>query len=231
MLPLQRGVLKLPELGTIPQDESSRYQKYIIEQRWINNRGPNKRGLFRIITSCFRWSLASIFLLSQIVTLIEVSIPFLLREIIRYIEAEDATKSEEYWTIFFVVLMVLSLFFSRVLNENTNYYQLKVGYQAKQGIRSMIYSKVMKLSPIATRLYNKGDLISLSQVDADKVTFVFDTFLDVVIIPFKILFLIISLYMFIGIALLAAIGVILIFSLANYIIAVMSKRVQRQRMR
>ena len=127
--------------------------------------------------------------------------------------------------------MVVSLFFSRVLNENTNYYQLKVGTQAKQGIGSMIYSKVMKLSPLATKSYNKGDMVSLSTVDADKVTFVFDTFPDVIIIPCKILFLIISLYMFIGIALFAAIGVIVIFIIANYIVAVFSKRVQRQRMK
>ena len=154
----------------------------------------------------------------------------MLREIIRYIENQNVTKSDEYWAIFFVILMVLSLFLSRVLNENTNYYQLKVGTQAKQGIGSMIYSKVMKLSPMATKSYNKGDMVSLSIVDADKVTFVFDTFPDVIIIPCKIIFLIISLYIFIGIALLAAIGVIVIFIIANYIIAVLSKRVQRQRM-
>ena len=95
----------------------------------------------------------------------------------------------------------------------------------------MIFSKILKLSPVASKRYNKGDIVSLSQVDASKATFIFNTLPDVIILPFKILILLISLYLFIGIALLAAIGVIVIFVVANYIIAVMSKKVQRQRMK
>ena len=171
------------------------------------------------------------FVLNQLVALIEVSIPFILRHIIRYIENDSATQAEEYWTIFFVLVMIFSIFLSRILSENILFYGCKVGTQAKQGIGGLIYCKVTKLSPSATKLYNKGDMVSLTQVDTDKVTFLFDTFPDVVVIPLKILFLIIALYMFIGIALLAAVGVIIIFSIINYVIAVLSNIVQRQRMK
>ena len=148
-----------------------------------------------------------------------------------YIEAQETTRSDEYWAMFFVVLMIFSLFLSRVLDENLTYYQLKVGTQAKQGISSMIYSKVLKLSPATNKSFNKGDVISFLQIDANKVTFVFDTFLDIVKIPMKILFVIIVLYIFIGVVFLAAIGLIIIFGFINYVIAIMTKKVQRLRMK
>ena len=109
--------------------------------------------------------------------------PFILRDIIRYIENDGATNAEEYQAIFLVVVMIFSIFLSRILSESILFYGCKVGTQAKQGIGGMIYSKVMKLSPIASKKYNKGDMVSLTQVDADKVTFLFDTLPDVVVIP------------------------------------------------
>ena len=149
----------------------------------------------------------------------------------KYIETENTTRNDEYRAIFFVILMLFVLFLSRILNENMTFYELKVGTQAKQGIRSMIYTKILRLSPATNKRFNKGDIISFTQIDANKVTFVFDTFPDVIKIPIKILFLIISLYMFIGPSFLAAVCVILIFGIINYFIAIMSKRVQRLRMK
>ena len=181
--------------------------------------------------SCYKWSLLNIFIFDQLGTLVDVSSPFVLREIMRYIETKHTDRHDEYRAIFFVILMLFSLFLSRILSENMTFYELKVGTQAKQGIRSMIYSKILRMSPATNKRFNKGDIISFTQIDANKVTFVFDTFPDVIKIPVKILFLIISLYMFIGPVFLSAILVILIFAIINYFIAIMSKSVQRLKMK
>ena len=74
-------------------------------------------------------------------------------------------------------------------------------------------------------------MITFTQVDAEEIGFVFGMFHDAIKVPIKVLFLIISLYMFIGISFLAALGVIIIFGYINYFIAIVSKSVQKTKMK
>jgi ABC-type multidrug transport system fused ATPase/permease subunit len=179
-------------------------------------------------------------------SLCDAVMPFFLREIMAYIE-EDSTSDDSIWeenffqnmnshtsvwrALIFVGLMLFTLFFARILRENLAFMQLKIGVQANQALSGMIYSKILKVSSATNKFYKKGDIVSYIQVDAPKVIFLFDTLPEVSRIPFLLIFLIISLYMFIEMTFLAAIGVVVVFGVLNYYIAKWTALIQIDRMK
>lgn len=156
--------------------------------------------------------------------------PFFLREIMSYIEDEDDSEEKLLRALGAVVLMLVTVFVARILRENLAFLQLKIGVQGNQALTGLIYSKITRISPATNKFYKKGDIISFIQVDAPKVTFLFDELPDVSRVPFLLILLMISLYMFIGNTCFAAIGVIAIFAVINYYLAKFSAKVQVKRM-
>ena len=71
----------------------------------------------------------------------------------------------------------------------------------------------------------------MTQNDAGRIFFIFETLPNVSRLPFVLCFLIISLYFFIGYVFLAAIGIVIFFCVINYFLAKWSAAIQKRRLK
>lgn len=230
----------------MPRDESSEFQKKQLEEKWEAVRDRKGNALFKTVLKAYKWKLFQLLFFNLLASICDAVMPFFLREIMAYIE-NDSTSDNSIWeenffeninshtsiwrALVFVGLMLFTLFFARILRENLAFMQLKIGVQANQALTGMIYNKILRVSSATNKFYKKGDIISYIQVDSPKVTFLFDTLPEVSRIPFLLVFLVISLYMFIGMTFLAAIGVVVVFGILNYYIAKWTAMIQIDRMK
>ena len=202
-----------------------------MEENWSLVQNKKGHALFNTVIKTYKWKLSRLLFFNLIASVCDAVMPFFLREIMLYIEEEDESTDGLPRALIFVSLMIFTLLFARILRENLAFMQLKIGVQASQALTAMVYSKIMRVSSATNKVYKKGDIISFIQVDAPKVTFLFDTLPEVSRVPFLLVFLLISLYVFIGLTFLAAIGIILIFGVINYYIAKWTANIQVDRMK
>jgi len=202
-----------------------------LEENWSLVQNKKGHALFNTVIKTYKWKLSRLLFFNLIASVCDAVMPFFLREIMSYIEEEDESTDGLPRALIFVSLMIFTLLFARILRENLAFMQLKIGVQASQALTAMVYSKIMRVSSATNKVYKKGDIISFIQVDAPKVTFLFDTLPEVSRVPFLLVFLLISLYVFIGLTFLAAIGIILIFGVINYYIAKWTANIQVDRMK
>lgn len=202
-----------------------------MEENWSLVQNKKGHALFNTVIKTYKWKLSRLLFFNLIASVCDAVMPFFLREIMSYIEEEDESTDGLPRALIFVSLMIFTLLFARILRENLAFMQLKIGVQASQALTAMVYSKIMRVSSATNKVYKKGDIISFIQVDAPKVTFLFDTLPEVSRVPFLLVFLLISLYVFIGLTFLAAIGIILIFGVINYYIAKWTANIQVDRMK
>jgi len=202
-----------------------------LEENWSLVQNKKGHALFNTVIKTYKWKLSRLLFFNLIASVCDAVMPFFLREIMSYIEDEDESTDGLPRALIFVSLMIFTLLFARILRENLAFMQLKIGVQASQALTAMVYSKIMRVSSATNKVYKKGDIISFIQVDAPKVTFLFDTLPEVSRVPFLLVFLLISLYVFIGLTFLAAIGIILIFGVINYYIAKWTANIQVDRMK
>lgn len=202
-----------------------------MEENWSLVQNKKGHALFNTVIKTYKWKLSRLLFFNLIASVCDAVMPFFLREIMSYIEDEDESTDGLPRALIFVSLMIFTLLFARILRENLAFMQLKIGVQASQALTAMVYSKIMRVSSATNKVYKKGDIISFIQVDAPKVTFLFDTLPEVSRVPFLLVFLLISLYVFIGLTFLAAIGIILIFGVINYYIAKWTANIQVDRMK
>lgn len=76
---------------------------------------------------------------------------------------------------------------------------------------SLIYSKILKVTPSTNKRFKKGELINITQNDVDKIKFLFENLPMVSKLPFYLLFLIIMMYIYIGWVFTIAVVIVFVF--------------------
>lgn len=217
-------------LGNIPYDESAEYQKIIIEKEWNKRTDKGENAFVRTLVSWYKWKLLLIFFMNFILAVMDGVQPYLLKEIIIYLEEKDTTNKDLAVTLTIAVAMIVNIFVNRVFREYRLTYEIKLALQSKQAISAMIFSKILKVSPSTNKKFKKGELINMTTNDAGRMFFIFETLTNVSRLPFIMLFLMILLYIFIGWVFSVAIVVIIIFCLVNYFLARWSAAIQKVRL-
>lgn len=202
----------------------------MLKERWGMTTNKTDNALLKTIIKCYKLSLIKLLLFNLIAALLDAVMPFLLREIMGYIEDEESSEGLTR-ALVFTVVMLFTMIVSRLLRENLAFYQLTVAVQANQALAGLIYNKILRVSSATNKSFNKGDIVSLIQIDANKIEFLFETLPNVSRIPFLLVFLIITLYMFVGMTFAVAIGLIIMFGITNYFLAKWSAAVQKKRMK
>ena len=134
-------------------------------------------------------------------------------------------------TLFYTITMLSSLLVEKLLKEHLKFYKLKSKVQARQAINAVIYSKVLEVSPSSNRSFDKGRIINMSQSDVDYVTEALVSFPQEINLPFKICFLMISLYILIGNIIVIILGVMIVFIIINYLLAKLLAIVQKAKLK
>lgn len=179
---VSRGKLTLNNLGKVPYDESAQYQTAMLKQKWDQTPDRLENALLKIVASQFKMNLVQLFVLNLIMASLEAAMPFMLREIMDYIQSKDPTEGFTK-ALFFTVLMLLTMLVSRLLKEYLKFGQLAVAVKANQALSGLVYRKSLMFSLAANKSYSKGRIIGMIQTDAPKVEFLFDTFPTVSKIP------------------------------------------------
>lgn len=127
------------------------------------------------------------FLFNLMTTMLDLSIPFYLKEVMSYLQ-DDSGDQDRSKALLFVGLILLTSIFFRISRENLTFYQQKLGAKASQALTGLIYNKILKISSATNKLHKKGDIITFIQVDSRKLLFLFETLPSVSKLPFQITF-------------------------------------------
>lgn len=153
--------------------------------------------------------------------------PLILREVIIYIEAKDTTSTDMYKALGYAFLMIFSIFMVRVYRERRVTTELKLSTQWCQAVSSLIYSKILKVTPSTNKRFKKGELINITQNDVDKIKFLFENLPMVSKLPFYLLFLIIMMYIYIGWVFTIAVVIVFVFWFVSYVLARWSASIKK----
>ena len=186
--------------------------------------------MLKVVLFLYKWKLAYIFFVSILIVAIDSIEPLLLKLVLVYFESDNMDDIRTM-TLFYTIGMLTSLLVEKLLKEHLKFYKLKSKVQVRQAINAVIYSKVLKVSPSSNRSFDKGRIINMSQSDVDCVTEALVSFPEEINLPFKICFLMISLYMLIGNLVIMIVGVMICFILINYLLARLLAIVQKAKLK
>ena len=198
---------------------------------WSKCKHKGKYALLRIIIFKYFWKLIVIFLMFLTVSILQLFEPLILKEIILYIESQEVSNEAKLTALMYTLLLLLNLFFYKILDENLRLYKLKVKTQVNQAVTAIIYSKLLKVSSSTNKLFDRGWLINMSQNDTMKIVEIFETLPKLMIFPFIVCFILLSLYFLIGFLIIYAIAMVMMLGILNYLIAKWQASIQKYRLK
>ena len=123
--------------------------------------------------------------------------------------------------------MLVYILLSKIITENIEFYILKFQVQLKQALISMMYSKVLLVSPSTSKRFNKGRLVNMILSDSSSSGFIFDQIPKILTVPFKMIFVLVSLYLLMEHVIIVAIALLVLFNLINFFIAKWTAMIQK----
>lgn len=139
-------------LGEVPHDLSAEFQTDLFKKKWDQTTDRSGNALLKTAFSRLKRSLVLIFLLNLLAATLEGIMPFILREIISYIQDEDPARGKD-WAIFLTGFMLASLLIARVVRDNLSFMNLTAGVTISQALAGLVYSKTLKLSAATNKTY------------------------------------------------------------------------------
>ena len=153
--------------------------------------------------------------------------PFLLKRVLNYIESDTIEDQSKMEALLITSLMLIYMLLSNIINENIEFYITKYRVQSKQALISMMYSKVLRVSPSTNKNFNKGRLVNMILNDSNSTGFIFEQIPKLLVVPFNMMFILVSLYLLIDYVIIVAIVLVALFNLVNFLIAKWTAIIQR----
>ena len=225
---MRKGRLSLDVIGEIPKEITTKYHYDDLSQCWEENKHRGNYALFRSMLSWYKWKIFGLFLIQLIISFAENFEPLLLKEVLNYIESDDSEDHKSRTrALIFAGLTLASMLLSNIITENMEFYMVKFEVQLRQALISMMYSKVLRVSPATNRKFDKGRLVNMILNDSNNINFVFEQIPLLLVVPFTMLFILISMYLLIGYVIIVGIALVLLFSIINYFLARLTAMFQK----
>mmetsp|Transcript_12049 Transcript_12049/g.10648 ORF Transcript_12049/g.10648 Transcript_12049/m.10648 type:complete len:161 (-) Transcript_12049:69-551(-) len=142
-----------------------------------------------------------------------------------YIQDDTGTYPQSR-AIMFVVLTFVTQFFSKLIFENSRFYQLSLGAAASHSLGSLVYRKTLKISSATNKSYKKGDIVNFLQVDSKKLIFLSESLPSVARLPIVLLFSIGLLFTYFKYSFFSGLALLIILIGVNYWLAKLTMRYQ-----
>ena len=194
---------------------------------WNRYKDTSKNAIFKALMRTYWVPFLYAFIINFFQVLLEISIPFVLKEIIEFLQSSgDGKKPIEHGIIFIGIYLLIDLV-SKLLSQQGNYLQGLLGAKAYTGAVALWYNKILRLSSATNKAFTQGEIINFIQVDAAKIEFLAWVFPTVSRLPILLVFAITFLVYYLGYSLFAAFGVAFFLVFVNFFIAVFEQRIQK----
>ena len=211
--------LKSEYLGKLTGDYTSKNYLYSIKNIW-DNKGYKLKKSMALLKAGFRANIQYIIiilflsLIRSVLSIIQIS---LFREFMTKFSSNNEEKENNYFNQFthiqiglmYLISKFLEIFLQRKCFEN----QMFLGYKSGTEISSLIYEKLLKVSPSSMKKKaTTGEITNFIQVDSQKLTILMLLSPDVLTMPVLIVVYSYMLFKFMGIAFLYGIFSMILFS-------------------
>ena len=125
----------------------------------------SKNSLFKAVLRTYRWEYTVAILWNVLVCALQLASPFLLRQLILFIQDPDA---ETIRGLLLVAFLSTSQGLAYLITENINFYTAMTGCISTNALVAMIYGKLFTISSASNKKFDQGQLVNFVQVDALK---------------------------------------------------------------
>lgn len=194
---------------------------------WNHYAHISKNAIFKALAKTYR----RVFLLAVLINFfqvcIEMTVPFMLKEIIQFMQTPTEETKGLGYGIFLIALYLLFDLISKLLSQQGNYMQGILGAKAYTGVVAITYNKVLKCSSATNKNFSQGEIINFIQVDASKIFFLAWVFPVVARLPIQLVFSITFLIYYLGYSLLGAFGIAIVLVVINFFLAILGQKIQK----
>ena len=191
----------------------------MLEKSWNRNRNRGKHAFLKTLILSNKLKIFIVFLMNLVLTLADAAKPLLLEQVISYVESDESSKHGLTKALIYTVVYLLFIFVYKILNQQKEFYKLIFKVQIMQATTAMLYGKVLRVSPATNKKISKGRMVNMIQNDAISTSFIYEQLTKAMRLPFGIISVLISLYLLINWVIVVVIGITLIITLINYILA------------
>ena len=214
----KNGQLRLLNLGKFSEELSADEFLKEILSKWekISNNSKSNPLLKTIIQASF-CSLVFIFFMCFLVSFIDIMTIIYYRQVLLLFETRNSERSSEiYFPLLTSIVILLSNKLLHIfLLRFFQFYSLKFGAKITIQINTLIYDKLLKISPYAS--ISEGNLVNFIQLDAEKLGDFFSYIPVTVVLPIKVLFFVYLLFSYLGFTFIVGlISIILILFFSIY---------------
>ena len=214
----KNGQLRLLNLGKFSEElTADKFLKEILP-KWesISNNNKTKNPLLKTIIKASLCSLIFIFFMCFLVSFLDIMTIIYYRQVLLLFETRNSEGSGEIYfpLLTSIVILLSNKLFQIFLLRFFQFYSLKFGVKITIQINTLIYDKLLKISPYAS--FSEGNLVNFIQLDAEKLGEFFSYIPSTIVLPIKIIFFVYLLFSYLGLTFivgLIAIILILFFSI------------------
>ena len=213
----KNGQLRLLNLGKFSAELSADEFLKEILPKWESISNNNKSNpLLKTIIKASLCSLIFIFFMCFLVSFIDIMTIIYYRQVLLLFETRNSeTSNEIYFPLLTSIVILLTNKLTHIfLLRFFQFYSLKFGVKITIQINTLIYDKLLKISPYAS--ISEGNLVNFIQLDTERLGEFFSYIPVTIVLPIKILFFIYLLFRYLGLTFivgLSAILLILFFSI------------------
>ena len=213
----QKSQLKFSNLGKFSNELSADEFLKEILPKWEKISSETKSNpLLKTIIRSSLCSLIFIFFMCFLVSFLDIMTIIFYRQVLLLFESKDKDYNNEIYfpLLSSIVILLSNKLFHIFLLRFFQFYSLKISTKITIQINTLIYDKLLKVSPYAP--ISEGDLVNFIQLDAEKLGDFFSYIPVTFVLPLKIFFFVYLLFKYFGLTFilgLIALIMILFFSI------------------
>lgn len=200
----KHGKLNQNNLGELDDESKIEVQIARLKKSWEHTKKkPGKNQLFRAILHANRFELMLLMGTKLIECSLKLASPYLIRIMVDYIKTGENQFSDilPFWEIKDVswltwltpqvqygiavaLVLVLTQFVAYIIEENSWFWQQRIGAKAMNTLGGFIYEKQLQVSPATNKKFNSGQIINFVQTDAQKFFIMFQQIGQFMVLPY-----------------------------------------------
>ena len=214
----KNGQLRILNLGRFSEELSADQFLKEILPKWENISDSTKSNpLLKTIIKSSLCNLIFIVFMCFLVSFIDIMTIIYYRQVLLLFESRNSESNAEIYfpLLTSIVILLFNKLFHIFLLRFFQFYSAKFGTKITIQINTLIYDKLLKISPYAS--ISEGNLVNFIQLDAEKLGEFFSYIPVTIVLPIKVLFFVCLLFRYLGLTFIAGlITIILILFFSIY---------------